>query len=365
MKKYILIKLVIIVLINLISISQAVQSQTLSGRVYEGTTGTEPPASKPIFGVTVKLYGSNEANEIGTFVISTTTTDSAGWYGLPVRGAFDFYNIVEENPAGYNSDGATSVSGTVKSADWIQYTYDKLSQTTTGNKFWDKKSGQLNNPPVADADGPYTGTVNQPVQFDGSGSYDPDAGDSITSYEWDMDNDGQFDDATGVYPTWTWNSPTTHSIHLKVTDTHGASGTDSTYVRIEAAVEYDYGDAPDPSYPTLKASNGARHQIDPDVFLGNKIDADADGQQNADASGDDNDGNDDEDGIVFKGAFTPGASTPFEATVSVNGYLGVWVDFNGNGSWTDPGESLFQNDTSVFKGVNNWSIFVPANAKPG
>lgn len=365
MKKNIFLKLIIIVSINLISISQIVQSQTLSGRVYEGTTGIEPPASKPIFGVTINLYGSNDANLIGTFVISTTTTDSAGWYGLPVRGAFDFYNIVEENPAGYNSDGATSVSGTVKSADWIQYTYDQLSQTTTGNKFWDKKPGPLNNPPIADANGPYTGIANQPVQFDGSGSFDPDSGDWITSYEWDMNNDGQFDDATGVYPTWTWNSPTTQIIHLMVTDTHGAYGTDSTYVTIEAQLEYDYGDAPDPSYPTLRASNGARHQIDPDVFLGTKIDADEDGLQSSDAMGDDNGNIDDEDGIVFKSAFIPGNWTPFEATVSVNGYLGVWVDFNGNGSWADPGESLFHNDTSVYNGVNNWSIFVPANAKLG
>ncbi|MBN1540785.1 hypothetical protein JW992_01475, partial [candidate division KSB1 bacterium] len=126
-----------IVLINTILTWQGVQSQTLSGRVYEGTTGFEPPTSKPISGVTVTLYGSNDANERGTSVISTTTTDDEGWYGLPVRGAYDFYNIVEENLPGYNSDGAKSVSGKVVSPDWIQYTFDQLSQTTTGNKFWD------------------------------------------------------------------------------------------------------------------------------------------------------------------------------------------------------------------------------------
>ena len=140
MRKNIVLNLIIVALTSLIFMSQTVHSQTLSGRVYEGTTGVEPPASKPMVGVPLKLYGSNDINMIGTDIISTTTTDSAGWYGLPVRGAFDFYNIVEENPAGYNSDGATSVSGTVKTADWIQYTYDQLSQTTTGNKSLENPS---------------------------------------------------------------------------------------------------------------------------------------------------------------------------------------------------------------------------------
>ncbi len=58
--------------------------------------------------------------------------------------------------------------------------------------------GTVNEPPVADADGPYVGDVGEPVSLDGSGSFDPDlAPDQIVSYAWDLDNDGQFDDAAG------------------------------------------------------------------------------------------------------------------------------------------------------------------------
>jgi len=136
--------------------SQIGVGQTLSGRVYEGSKGTEPPTAKALTGVTVRLYGGNEGNQQGTSVIATATTDSEGWYGLSVSGAYDFFNIVQTNLAGYGSEGATSVGGTVKSSNWIQYRYEDIfvtPVTTTGNKFWDKKEGEApaNQPPVAGA----------------------------------------------------------------------------------------------------------------------------------------------------------------------------------------------------------------------
>jgi hypothetical protein len=41
-------------------------------------------------------------------------------------------------------------------------------------------------PPIADPNGPYAGTVDVPVPFDGSGSFDPDPGDIIVQYIWDF-----------------------------------------------------------------------------------------------------------------------------------------------------------------------------------
>ena len=54
-------------------------------------------------------------------------------------------------------------------------------------------------PPVADADGPYAVPEGSSVLLDGTGSSDPD-GDPLILYEWDLDNDGQYDDATGMNP---------------------------------------------------------------------------------------------------------------------------------------------------------------------
>src|SRR5512136_2666968 len=93
----------------------------LSGRVYAGEVGTEPPESVPLGGVVVSLYCSLNAGQMGTFAISTTT-DATGWYGLDTAGTCqEYYNIVETDPAGHISAGATSVSGTVRTANWIEY----------------------------------------------------------------------------------------------------------------------------------------------------------------------------------------------------------------------------------------------------
>ena len=55
--------------------------------------------------------------------------------------------------------------------------------------------------PVADANGPYTVDEGSAINLDASGSSDPN-GDPL-SYQWDYDNDGNFDDATGVSPAFT------------------------------------------------------------------------------------------------------------------------------------------------------------------
>jgi len=86
-----------------------------------------------------------------------------------------------------------------------------------------------NVPPVADAGGPYFGDVGQMITFDGSGSYDPNepTGDKIVKWEWDMDGDGLYDDASGKTVQWSWPTPHSGVIGLKVTDSLGASGTAS------------------------------------------------------------------------------------------------------------------------------------------
>jgi len=66
----------------------------------------------------------------------------------------------------------------------------------------------------------------------------------------------------------------------------------------------DYGDAPDPTYPTVMASNGACHDVGDIYYLGAAIDAELDGIPDSNAIGDDNDNVDDEDGVVFTTALT-------------------------------------------------------------
>jgi len=130
-------------------------------------------------------------------------------------------------------------------------------------------------------------------------------------------------------------------------------------------VELDWGDAPDPSYPTLGTSQGAYHIISSgDPYLGSSIDGEVDGQPTVDADGDDTGGIDDEDGIVFTSPLGPGFDATFEATASGAGLLDAWVDFNRDGDWADAGEHIFDGQPLV-AGVNPLSFPVPADAVLG
>jgi uncharacterized membrane protein len=122
--------------------------------------------------------------------------------------------------------------------------------------------------------------------------------------------------------------------------------------------EVDFGDAPDPSYPTLLASNGARHRIGGALFLGTSIDAETDGQPDATATGDDLDGNDDEDGVTLPAFLTRGDDATITVVASMPGYLNAWIDFNIDGDWADAGEQIFV-DQPLVAGPNPLTISVP------
>ena len=113
--------------------------------------------------------------------------------------------------------------------------------------------------PTADAGGPYNFCAIPGANFflDGTGSANPDEGQSepgqpantIVAYEWDLDNDGQFDDAAGSQPNVTANFPGTGAflVQLRVTDNTAASfpssgqpnlsDSDSAQVTVRAATD--------------------------------------------------------------------------------------------------------------------------------
>lgn len=89
---------------------------------------------------------------------------------------------------------------------------------------------QPNRNPVANPGGPYTGFVGIPVQFNGSGSSDPD-GDPIT-YNWQFGDGGT---GSGVNPTHIYSNPGTYTVTLRVEDGRGGSNTAQTTAQIAAS----------------------------------------------------------------------------------------------------------------------------------
>jgi len=129
--------------------------------------------------------------------------------------------------------------------------------------------------------------------------------------------------------------------------------------------ELDFGDAPDPTYPTLLASDGARHVVQPGFCLGGLVDIEPDGQPTPLADGDDLGGMwDDEDGVVFIPPITQGAIAQVDVTASAQGVVDAWVDFNKDGDWADANEQILTGQV-VFPGLNNLFFNVPLNARPG
>ncbi len=95
-----------------------------------------------------------------------------------------------------------------------------------------------NQAPVAEAGGPYAGNVGTTIALDGSASSDTDG--TIVLYEWDLDNDGQYDDATGVTANFVAATAGTFTVGLRVTDDDGAQDTDSATVTVTGAPEATY-----------------------------------------------------------------------------------------------------------------------------
>jgi PKD repeat protein len=82
-------------------------------------------------------------------------------------------------------------------------------------------------PPIADPNGPYGGTVDVPVPFDGSGSFDPDPGDIIVQYIWDF-GDGTVEIVTTPTHTHVYESAGTYPVVLTVASNDGVGANVTT-----------------------------------------------------------------------------------------------------------------------------------------
>jgi len=177
------------------------------------------------------------------------------------------------------------------------------------------------------------------------------------TYSWDSDLDGfMSSSASFSYSSLALGE---HIISLQIWDSGGETAAE--WIDVLVTDQVDFGDAPDPGYPTLLASNGARHVNDGLTYLGAAIDNELDGQPDATATGDDGDGGADEDGVIFTSAVSNGSTADVTVTASTTGYLNAWVDFNHDLDWDEPDEQIFSN-TSLVAGANLLGFAVPSDA---
>ena len=140
-------------------------------------------------------------------------------------------------------------------------------------------------------------------------------------------------------------------------------------------IPFDFGDAPDPSFQTLDANGGARHQLGTNVYLGKCVDSDT-GLLQGGANADDADKGDpvygtcadptkgDEDGVTISALHVGDTKDTLQVTASADCKLNAWVDWNQDGSWGGAGEQIFH-DQQLAAGVNDLTLDVPTFAKEG
>lgn len=197
---------------------------------------TDSAAIDPLFNATLI---TNEAGEPDyPFYWSSTTHANLG----DVPGGFGAY-VAFGRALGYMNDAWVDVHGAgAQRSDPKQgdpadyptghgpqgdairiYNYVRLVRDADG-------SAVQNVPPTAEAGGPYSSTVGAQIALDGSASGDSDG--AIVSYEWDIDDDGQYDDVTTATAVFNAEITGTFTVALRVTDEDGAQDTDTATVTV-------------------------------------------------------------------------------------------------------------------------------------
>ncbi len=133
-------------------------------------------------------------------------------------------------------------------------------------KHWIDFSMGLNQPPVANAGLDRIVYAGETIALDASASSDPEAG--PLTYAWDLDNDGQYDDASGVTATTSFIQPGDHEIGLQVTDDGGLSDTDTVEVTVLAWTLKGFYQPVDMNGVFNVAKNGSTIPFKFEVFAG-------------------------------------------------------------------------------------------------
>ncbi len=284
------------------------------GNVPNGTHVVSVRASSLPVGVTLPTW---DYDGTGTPHQATVTISGASNWNI------DF---------GYDYNGPNSVSGTVfhdDDNDAIQDSGETWTYADVTIYLWHCGADKV----CGTADDRYIGAQ----QTNSSGDYSftnlPD-GRYVVSVNPDAPK------LLGTDPTVT-TSPTTYR-EVNLDQDGGTSNpvsvTDQDFGFLSRV---DLGDLPD-SYGTTLANDGARH-VPSTLYLGNLVDTDPDGQETVPADGDDSDGTDDEDGVKLdtRVDWSPGSDVTLTVTATgSSGYLVGFFDWNEDGDFSDPGETV-------------------------
>ena len=188
----------------------------------------------PTISITITDVDEMYKNGDTVNLLATTTPLESG---LTVTA--DFHTVDDQWTEGSesvtdNNDGTYTISYTINAENTIEGPhYVKVkAKDEAGNEGTKQKSLTLDNTaPEVNIGGPYTGNEGSSISFSGSAT-DGGSGVDTTTYEWDLDNDGEYDDATSSTTSYTWNDNYNGNVGLRVKDNVGNTGYATTTVTV-------------------------------------------------------------------------------------------------------------------------------------
>lgn len=245
----ILVSIVAMILIGFIGIAAAVVEFDCPSNTDRPTTGLAYAHSSSN-GNTV-TYEVDVVNKSGSEIIEYCVYPTPGFTGLDSDitptypgwsidhpGSKAYFGFDSRSAPNIPLDGDTNIpvgeaiytSGLPSSESLLLHILDSDECAPEGDtSCWRKAMTPLSVPipPIADPNGPYTGIEGTVINFDGSGSSDPDG--SITSYVWNFGDSGT---GTGINPSHTYTQNGAYMVTLTVTDNSGATNSNTTTVTI-------------------------------------------------------------------------------------------------------------------------------------
>jgi RHS repeat-associated protein len=194
---------------------------------------------------TMNADGTNQTDLSGNGVGDYNASWTSGANQPPVANASGPYNGVAGQAVQFNGGGSFDPDGSIAGYAWnfgdggtgsgaapfhtyaTAGTYNVVLTVTDnlgaqGSASTTATAATPNQPPVANAGGPYSGNSGTSIQLNGSASYDPDG--TIATYQWTF---GDGINGTGLAPAHTYSSAGTYTVTVTVTDNRGATATAS------------------------------------------------------------------------------------------------------------------------------------------
>ncbi|MDR8524573.1 LruC domain-containing protein [Shewanella fidelis] len=299
--------------------------------------------------VSLSVNKDSAAATAGNFYVGDVAISENVWYGY--RKGKGLFKIPLDNPASYNM---TLVPG---SKDNATYNITDLAFHPTDGYMYSISNGS-------------TGKL---LRIDPTTAEATNLGTVITSTSGNFIFGAQFFDPDGNLYVSNNSNGNIYKVNVDsaspsaVLFAYGPSSSSNDGARCALAEvvvgdTVDFGDAPD-TYGTLLASNGARHTISNNLYLGSSVDNESDGYASP-LSDDASDNADDEDGISMPTGFELGESAILlvEATGG-DGFLNAWFDWDQSGTF-ELEEQIILGER-IDDGQNTIAIDVPSWAKPG